>query len=176
MAATSPKDFIGLDEQFHRTLADGAGKRGAWRLIEGLKSQMDRVRFLSLGHFPVAKLVSQHRAVVDAIARGDLAAADTAIRTHLREVLIDLPQIHAANPEFFKQMQVIETRRTNKYRRITANQALTTVTTALQGLPRHLQQQALLRVHGNGFSGRNIKKLTVKTVDLVHQTGGQVAG
>ena len=55
LAATSPKDFIALDEQFHRTLADGAAKRGAWKLIEGLKSQMDRVRFLSLGHFPVGK-------------------------------------------------------------------------------------------------------------------------
>ena len=31
---TDPLDFIGLDERFHRTLADAAGKAGAWRLIE----------------------------------------------------------------------------------------------------------------------------------------------
>ncbi|MGR3793072.1 GntR family transcriptional regulator [Vannielia sp. SX4] len=101
VAASTPTDFIGLDEQFHRTLADAADKRGAWRLIEGLKSQMDRVRFLSLGHFPVVKLVGQHRAIVDAIEQGDTSAANAAVRTHLREVLIDLPQIHAAKPEFF---------------------------------------------------------------------------
>ncbi|QDC10808.1 GntR family transcriptional regulator [Oceanicola sp. D3] len=101
VASSSPQEFIGLDEQFHRTLADAAGKRGAWRLIEGLKSQMDRVRFLSLGHFPVEKLVSQHRAIVDAIEQGDMSAANAAVRTHLREVLTDLPQIHAARPEFF---------------------------------------------------------------------------
>ncbi|MBS8225714.1 GntR family transcriptional regulator [Vannielia litorea] len=101
LAATSPKDFIALDEQFHRTLADGAAKRGAWKLIEGLKSQMDRVRFLSLGHFPVGKLIEQHRAVVDAVEQGDINATETAIRSHLREVLIDLPQIHAAQPDFF---------------------------------------------------------------------------
>ncbi len=101
LALKNPKDFIALDDLFHRTLADSAGMRGAWRLIEGLKSQMDRVRYLSLGHFPVSKLIVQHRAVVDAVAQGDLSAANLAIRTHLREVLTDLPKIHAATPEFF---------------------------------------------------------------------------
>ncbi|SPF81776.1 GntR family transcriptional regulator [Pseudoprimorskyibacter insulae] len=102
VAATEPKTFIEQDERFHRTLADAAGKRGAWKLIEGLKSQMDRVRFLSLSHFPVQKLVTQHEAVVDRIEKGDPTGANAAIRGHLREVLSDLPQIHAANPEFFE--------------------------------------------------------------------------
>lgn len=97
----APLDFIGLDEQFHRTLADAAGKRGAWRLIEGLKSQMDRVRFLSLGAFPIKKLIQQHKAVVDRIEIGDPEGANAAIRGHLREVLSDLPQILKANPNFF---------------------------------------------------------------------------
>jgi DNA-binding GntR family transcriptional regulator len=98
---TAPLEFIGLDEQFHRTLADAAGKRGAWRLIEGLKSQMDRARFLSLGAFPVRKLIEQHSAVVDRIEIGDPEGANAAIRGHLREVLSDLPQILEANPDFF---------------------------------------------------------------------------
>ena len=98
---TDPQDFIGLDERFHRTLADAAGKRSAWRLIEGLKSQMDRVRFLSLARFPVKKLIAQHKAVVDRIEIGDPQGANAAIRGHLREVLSDLPQILAANPDFF---------------------------------------------------------------------------
>ncbi|GFE51831.1 GntR family transcriptional regulator [Roseobacter cerasinus] len=95
------QSFIELDERFHRTLADAAGKRGTWRQIEGLKSQMDRVRFLSLGHFPVAKLIAQHTAIVDRIEAGDTSGANAAIRGHLREVLSDLPQIRAANPDFF---------------------------------------------------------------------------
>ncbi|ASM74596.1 MULTISPECIES: GntR family transcriptional regulator [Roseobacteraceae] len=102
VARDKPTDFIELDERFHRTLADAADKRGAWRRIEGLKSQMDRVRFLSLGHFPAEKLVAQHTAVVDSIERGDMIAANAAIRSHLREVLTDLPRILAANPEFFE--------------------------------------------------------------------------
>ncbi|WP_372574304.1 GntR family transcriptional regulator [Ruegeria jejuensis] len=101
VAQMDPREFIELDERFHRTLADAAGKRGAWRLIEGLKSQMDRVRFLSLTQFPVKKLITQHTEVVDRIEIGDPRGANAAIRCHLREVLSDLPQILGAKPEFF---------------------------------------------------------------------------
>lgn len=101
VASVDQKEFISLDERFHRTLADSAGKVGAWRLIEGLKSQMDRVRFLSLGQFPVKKLIKQHKAVIDHIETGDPMGANAAIRCHLREVLSDLPEILAANPDFF---------------------------------------------------------------------------
>ncbi|WGW04927.1 GntR family transcriptional regulator [Tropicibacter oceani] len=100
-AAKEPTEFIALDERFHRTLAEGAGKGGAWRLIEGLKSQMDRVRFLSLGQFPVDKLIDQHRALVDRIEEGAPQPADAAIRTHLREILGDLPTVVGAHPTFF---------------------------------------------------------------------------
>lgn len=94
-------EFSRLDEHFHRTLADAAGKAGTWRQIEGLKSQMDRVRYLSLAEFRFDALIEQHRAVVDRIGAGDVAGANAAIRLHLREVLNDLPHIIAANARFF---------------------------------------------------------------------------
>lgn len=94
-------EFIRLDERFHRTLADGAGKGGAWKQIEGLKAQMDRVRFLSLGKFSVGNLIEQHAAVVDGIEAGDMPRAETEIRRHLREILKDLPHVLAASPDFF---------------------------------------------------------------------------
>lgn len=99
---SDPARFIQMDETFHRTLADGVGRGGAWKQLEGLKSQMDRVRFLALSHFPVSKLISQHEAVVESIARADSTGANAAIRRHMREVLNDLPQILAANPDFFE--------------------------------------------------------------------------
>ncbi len=102
--ATTDNDaggFIRLDEQFHRTLAEAAGKAGTWQRIEGLKSQMDRVRHLSLAAFRVDALIDQHRSVVDRIESGDIAGASSAIRLHLREVLNDLPRIVEANARFF---------------------------------------------------------------------------
>ena len=53
-----PIRFILLDELFHRTLADAADKAGAWRFVEGLKAQMDRVRFLGSSLFSSARLGS----------------------------------------------------------------------------------------------------------------------
>lgn len=101
VSKNDPTAFIQLDELFHRTLAEAAGKAGAWKQIDGLKSQMDRVRFLSFGQFPVTKLVDQHSRIVDGIAQKDARGAEKAVRLHLREVLKDLPAIIAAHPESF---------------------------------------------------------------------------
>lgn len=98
---TGLREFSILDERFHRTLAEAAGKGGAWRQIEGLKSQMDRVRYLALTKVPVKKLIGQHEVIADQIEKGDVAATNLAIRTHLRQVLSDLPLIIKANSEFF---------------------------------------------------------------------------
>ncbi len=69
--------------------------------MEGLKSQMDRVRFLSMNHAPTRKLVEQHSAIVEAIAAHDEAAAEAALRSHLREILNDLPAIAQSRPGYF---------------------------------------------------------------------------
>ncbi len=101
VAKESPLRFIQLDELFHRTLAEGADKSKAWKFVEGLKSQMDRVRFLSLSRFPLSKLIQQHETIVDGISNGDVKVAEASMRLHLKEILTDLPEILAANPELF---------------------------------------------------------------------------
>jgi DNA-binding GntR family transcriptional regulator len=101
-AASDADHFILLDELFHRTLAEAAGKSRAWELMEGLKSQMDRVRYLSLIRFPMGKLLKQHEAIAARIAEGDAAGAEEAIRGHLREILNDLPAIAADKPDLFE--------------------------------------------------------------------------
>ncbi|MEM7693020.1 MAG: GntR family transcriptional regulator [Pseudomonadota bacterium] len=102
VAGSVPEAFIGLDEVFHRTLAEGAGRGGTWRVIQGLKAQMDRVRFLTQSRFPLERLVTQHIAIVDRIEAGDVPGADGAVRVHLREILDDLPQILASRPDLFE--------------------------------------------------------------------------
>jgi DNA-binding GntR family transcriptional regulator len=102
-AAVDASEFMRLDEDFHHTLADAADKRGAWKLIQGLKSQMDRVRFLSLDNFQVRHLIAQHERVVDCIFESDQQGANRAIRTHLRAILADLPNVIAEYPESFHQ-------------------------------------------------------------------------
>ena len=102
LADKGPHDFVHLDDQFHRTLADAASKRSAWAVIEGLKSQMDRVRHLRSTRFPADRLIQQHTAVVDAIAKADPAAAEVAMRHHLREIFDYIPAIREALPDYFE--------------------------------------------------------------------------
>lgn len=95
------RGFMSLDDAFHRTLAEAAGTGHAWRVIEGMKSQMDRVRQLSTEQFPLKRLIAQHQAIVSAIATQNPQAAEAAMRDHLRAILSDLPLIRSTLPDFF---------------------------------------------------------------------------
>ncbi|MGO3004183.1 MAG: GntR family transcriptional regulator, partial [Halomonas sp.] len=56
--------FFLLDEMFHRTLAFSTGQVMAWKVIEDVKAQLDRVRYLSIpDSTPIAKLADQHQAI-----------------------------------------------------------------------------------------------------------------
>ena len=100
-AATIPA-FVELDDRFHRALAEGAGRAHAWHVVEALKAQLDRVRYLSLQQFPKDALIEQHAAVVEAVRNGDAGAAEQAMRLHLRMITRDLPQIAAEHRDYFE--------------------------------------------------------------------------
>jgi GntR family transcriptional regulator, rspAB operon transcriptional repressor len=101
-AANDAFGFLRLDEAFHEALAGGIGRPTAWSILEDLKAQMDRVRYLSFeSATPLVDLVDQHRAIVDRIGAGDAAGAEAAMRRHLREILSSLPLIASAHPDYF---------------------------------------------------------------------------
>lgn len=101
--ASDIQGFVPLDDMFHRTLAEAAGKPFAWKVIDGLKSQMDRVRQLSSQRLQRDTLIDHHTAIAESIGRGDVAGAEAAMRMHLREILNDLPVIRASLPEYFDE-------------------------------------------------------------------------
>jgi DNA-binding GntR family transcriptional regulator len=64
---------------------------------------MDRIRYLSLDDAtPLALLIDQHTRMVDGIEAGDPTAAAAATRSHLREIMISLPDIAARFPDMFE--------------------------------------------------------------------------
>lgn len=80
--------FLELDEAFHRGLCEEAGLSKSWRVIQSVKLQMDRIRYLSLpepGHLDV--LLAQHRQITDAIECGQAEEAGRHMSAHLKEVL-----------------------------------------------------------------------------------------
>ena len=98
----APKRFIELDERFHKTLARAAGVAKAWDYLEVIKSQMDRVRFITFEEFPISTLIDQHVKIVDFIEQKAVSEAESAMRAHLREILNSLPHVQALYPDYFE--------------------------------------------------------------------------
>ncbi|MBS1209379.1 MAG: rspR [Proteobacteria bacterium] len=102
-AAHDNPGFLSADEAMHREIALIAGRESAWRIVDQVKAQMDRVRYLSyVDVSPIDQLLSQHRAIVDAIAAHDADAAEMAVRIHMAEILQQLPELARRYPEMFE--------------------------------------------------------------------------
>lgn len=93
--------FIESDDRFHRAMAMAADQGAVWQDLERLKAQMNRLRHLSMRVFDRSQTIAQHRAVLTALQAGDADGAEDAIRTHLRQMLTELPQMAAAHPDYF---------------------------------------------------------------------------
>ncbi|MFI5012557.1 MAG: GntR family transcriptional regulator [Hyphomicrobiales bacterium] len=101
--ARDAEPFFQLDEDFHRSLAALAGRPSAWRIVEDVKAQMDRVRFLDMSEAqPMAVVISQHRAILDALGRGDPDAAEHTMRLHLSQIEKTLPVLSRRYPDLFE--------------------------------------------------------------------------
>ncbi len=105
-AAARDKDlerFLDLDEAFHHTLSESIDKQRSWRLIQTVKHQLDRVRYLSLPEpGSLALLIRQHAAIAEAVLAGKPDKAETLMRAHLREVLRFIEEKHAKEPDLFE--------------------------------------------------------------------------
>jgi DNA-binding GntR family transcriptional regulator len=94
--------FFRLDEALHQAIARSVDCEQAWRLLESLKAQMDRVRYLSLPlATPLDVLIAQHEAIVDAMAAGEPDLAEARMREHLSEILKSLPKIAIEHGDMF---------------------------------------------------------------------------
>lgn len=94
--------FLRLDEEFHYTLSDGVMLPRAWKVIQNVKGQLDRVRFLSLpepGHLEV--LQAQHAAIVATVKAHDPNLAAEHMRTHLQEVFHSVRLLMREHPALF---------------------------------------------------------------------------
>jgi GntR family transcriptional regulator, rspAB operon transcriptional repressor len=102
VAAGDLARFHMLDEEFHRTLARQSGHPSVWTVIDQAKTQIDRIRRLSLpvpGRPEIA--IAQHEAILAALGQRDARAAEAAMRSHLREVLNKVDELRQSMPDYF---------------------------------------------------------------------------
>lgn len=94
--------FLALDDLLHSSIAEAAGRRQVWSVVETQKTQMDRVRFLALaGAVPYARIIGQHVAIIEAIERRDAAASEAAVHIHLAETTAVLEPLRRQYPDLF---------------------------------------------------------------------------
>lgn len=95
--------FHGADEAFHQLVAEISGHPNLWRVVRHEKAQVDRCRLLTLpAQARRISVMAEHTAIVDAIARGDVAGAEAAMHAHLGRVVPSVDELAEAHPEFFQ--------------------------------------------------------------------------
>ncbi len=94
-------EFAAADQAFHRQMYEAAGVPELWDMVLRLSGHIDRLRRL---HLPAAgkalAIVRDHTAIVDAIARGDPGAGQTALRKHLSGTLAQVEKIRERHPDY----------------------------------------------------------------------------
>jgi GntR family transcriptional regulator, rspAB operon transcriptional repressor len=93
--------FHALDLAFHEILVGGLGLARVAATIESSRANVDRVRRLLSSPRRHAVTLAEHRALLDAIAARDPAAARRAMEAHLDAVLEELERFSAENGEVF---------------------------------------------------------------------------
>ncbi|HVK21887.1 MAG TPA: GntR family transcriptional regulator [Actinokineospora sp.] len=94
--------FFAADEAFHELIFATSGYPGAWRAMQSVKVQLDRLRRLSLPEADtVAELITEHTTIVDALESGDTSTGVDWLRRHTRRVLEYGPELRGSHPEVF---------------------------------------------------------------------------
>ena len=101
-AAGDRAAFHRADEAFHAAIAMVGGYPGIWTLVQGVKTQIDRYRLLTLPQpGRMARVVIEHDAVVAAIEDHDENRAAAAMQGHLDGLQISMNDITRMNADFF---------------------------------------------------------------------------
>jgi GntR family transcriptional regulator, rspAB operon transcriptional repressor len=102
--------FYVSDEEFHRTISQCAGSLRIWRIINGAKAQLDRVRRLNM---PVPgqldQIITEHQAILDGLRTGKEALAAKAMKAHLNAVFEAVQVLMDQHAEYFSAASLAET-------------------------------------------------------------------
>ena len=95
--------FHAADEAMHQTIAVISGHPNIWRVVKREKSNVDRMRLLSLrfeGRFE--SVIAQHHLIIEALRAHLPEAAEAAMHAHLGWVLPSLEIMQERYPTYFE--------------------------------------------------------------------------
>lgn len=96
-------EFTANDQNFHRQLYEAAAVPDLFGLVRRQSGHLDRLRRL---HLPIPgkahAVLRDHTAIVDAIAAGDVTAAESALRDHLTGTLANVEEIRSRFRDYLR--------------------------------------------------------------------------
>ncbi len=106
VAAGDRDSYFEWNWRFHSNLMVVADLVGLSYVIDNAKVHLDRVRSAHLtyaGPYPLEPLVEEHSIIVRAVASGNPATAEQAMRAHIEPLLPRLSILMKERPDFFEQ-------------------------------------------------------------------------
>ena len=93
--------FADADREMHRTMMELAGIPGLWPVIRSRSGHLDRLRNL---HLPTpgkaGSVIEEHRRILQAIASGDAARSQDALRAHLSGTIASVEELRTLYPDY----------------------------------------------------------------------------
>jgi DNA-binding GntR family transcriptional regulator len=102
--AADDESFFQSDERLHAQIMAVAGHANAWRVVENVKAQLDRVRHLNLRQTRKrSSILAEHCVIVERIISRDAAGAVEAMRVHLRGLFRSVEILQNENATYFTE-------------------------------------------------------------------------
>jgi DNA-binding GntR family transcriptional regulator len=94
--------FIDYDDRFHRQISELSGHLRLWKVINGVKAQLDRLRLMTA---PLPgqnrRVIGQHQAIADALQKHNEERAVRALEHHLDDAYAQLATVMEQHREAF---------------------------------------------------------------------------
>jgi len=95
--------FSELDELMHRRLFEFAGREHVWSMLEPIKRQFDRVRWLLLGHVSghADRALREHEQMLAQMAARDVAGLGASVAAHINHITEHLAALRQQAPQAY---------------------------------------------------------------------------
>jgi DNA-binding GntR family transcriptional regulator len=96
-------EFFRLDELMHRRLFEFAGRQHVWAMLQPMKRQFDRVRWLLLDNITdhARQALAEHELILAQMAARDVARLGATVAGHIDRVGGHLQKVRERAPDYF---------------------------------------------------------------------------
>jgi len=101
------KKILQLDNEFHHAIFTMSNKEQTYKLMKSIQGYFDRIRALSLNGVKDIQIVTDHKAILNALKARDKVLSGEFVIKHLSRYKLDKKEIMEKNPEYFVNLNKV---------------------------------------------------------------------